>query len=109
MCLHRTPSLDDSRTTGVGLRPLTWVCLPAPASKAEARRRYAYLNAGHVPDAFKLGDPHTLYEFKCYTPFHLNGTIGLGDTPSSTEGHTFAFSNTEVSLRVAVLGRAAHG
>jgi len=40
-----------------------------PESKAEAKRRHAHLNDGHIPDIYRTGPPHILYEWKCYTPF----------------------------------------
>ena len=38
-------------------------------STAEAKRRHAHLNDGHIPDIYRTGPPHILYEWKCYTPF----------------------------------------
>ena len=38
-------------------------------SKTEAKRRHAHLNDGHIPDIYRTGPPHILYEWKCYTPF----------------------------------------
>ena len=40
-----------------------------PCGKAEAGRRHAHLNDGHIPDMYRVGPPHILYEWKCYTPF----------------------------------------
>ena len=45
-----------------------------PASHAEAKQRHAHINNGHIPDMYRLGSPHDVYEFKCYTPFR--GTRG---------------------------------
>ena len=42
---------------------------PSPESKTEAKRRHTHLNDGHIPDIYRTGPPHILYEWKCYTPF----------------------------------------
>ena len=70
-----------------------------PSSKAEASRRHAHLNDGHIPDMYRLGPPHVLYEWKCYTPFRSKGALGngsrrCGGAASTTDGNSFAFGNT---------------
>ena len=45
-----------------------------PASHTEAKQRHAHINNGHIPDMYRLGSLHDVYEFKCYTPFR--GTRG---------------------------------
>ena len=45
-----------------------------PASHAEAKQCHAHINNSHIPDMYRLGSPHDVYEFKCYTPFR--GTRG---------------------------------
>ena len=32
-----------------------------PESKAEAKRRHAHLNDGHIPDIYRTGPPHTSF------------------------------------------------
>ena len=86
----------------------------SPASKAESARRHAWLNDGHIPDIYEIGPPHTIWEFKCYTPFHLTAALGNGSqrhggAASTSDGHSFAFGNTEELLRGQVLGLAARG
>ena len=85
-----------------------------PAGKEEARQRYAHINDGHVPDIVRHSSPPHCYEFKCFTPFVVNGAIGLGSrarggAASTTDGGTFAFGNTEEALRSTVLGLQARG
>ena len=84
------------------------------SSRAEARARQSYLNAGHIPDLYILGPPHTLFEWKSYSPFTLHNALGLGSTrcggaASTSDGHTYAFGNTLEHLRVLVLGTEARG
>mmetsp|Transcript_30806 Transcript_30806/g.98551 ORF Transcript_30806/g.98551 Transcript_30806/m.98551 type:complete len:272 (-) Transcript_30806:171-986(-) len=81
---------------------------------ADAKRRYAHINDGHVPDIIRYGTPPSCMEFKCYTPFHLGGRVGQGTAsgggaPSEVDGHFIAFGNTEEALRDLVLGRPARG
>ena len=85
-----------------------------PGTKAEAARRHAHLNDGHIPDIYRLGPPHVLYEWKCYTPFRPHGALGHGSSrcggaASTTDGHSFAFGNTLEALRALVFGRVARG
>ena len=84
------------------------------ASQAEARRRYAHINSGHVPDIVRHATPPSCFEFKCYSPYLQSGALGLGSTTcggaaSTTDGHFIAFGNTEEALRAVVLGQTAHG
>ena len=87
-----------------------------PASKAEAKRRYAHINDGHVPDIIRFGasGPHTCIEFKCCTP-HLmdpalgNGSRACGGAASQADGGRFAFGNTAEHLTVTTLGTKARG
>jgi hypothetical protein len=81
-----------------------------PESKAEAKRRHAHLNDGHIPDIYRTGPPHILYEWKCYTPFKGKGALGNGSTrgggaASTTDGHSFVFGSTLEYLRGKVLGQ----
>ena len=83
-------------------------------SKEEARRRYAHINDGHVPDIVRHGTPPSCYEYKCYTPFLPDGALGLGSNgcggaASATDGHFIAFGNTEEALRAVVFGQTEHG
>ena len=69
---------------------------------------------GHIPDIYELGPPHSIFEFKCYTPFHTHVALGLGSrrcggAASTSDGHSFAFGNTEELLRSKVLGLVARG
>ena len=73
-----------------------------PGTKAEAKQRHAHLNDGHIPDIYRLGPPHVLYEWKCFTPFRSRGALGRGSercggAASTTDGHSFAFGNTFTS------------
>ena len=83
-------------------------------SKAESKRRHVHLNDGHIPDIYKLGPPHILWEWKCYSAFALRGALGLGShrvggAASTTDGHSFAFGNTLEALRALVFGQEARG
>ena len=85
-----------------------------PSSKEEARRRQAHLNDGHIPDIYRPGPPHVLYEWKCYSPFTLTRSLGhgsprCGGAASTADGHAFAFGNTLESLTAKVLGLKARG
>ena len=85
-----------------------------PGTKAEAKQRHAHLNDGHIPDIYRLGPPHVLYEWKCFTPFRSRGALGRGSercggAASTTDGHSFAFGNTLENLRSIVYGRKAMG
>ena len=81
------------------------------ASKADARRRYAHLNAGHIPDIIQ---GNTLTEIKCLTP-HLvspalgHGSAAKGGAPSTADGHLIAFGNTLESLIKSTLGLKQRG
>ena len=83
-------------------------------SKTEAKRRHAHLNDGHIPDIYRTGPPHILYEWKCYTPFRGKGALGNGSTrrggaASTTDGHSFAFGSTLEYLQAKVLGQKEMG
>jgi hypothetical protein len=87
-----------------------------PAGKEEARRRYAHINDGHVPDLLRNGAPAHLWEYKCCTAFldrrHAkqgNGSRACGGAASQIDGNIFAFGNTEEKLRADVLGVAERG
>ena len=85
-----------------------------PESKTEAKRRHAHLNDGHIPDIYRTGPPHILYEWKCYTPFKGKGALGNGSTrgggaASMTDGYSFAFGSTLEYLRARVLGQKEMG
>ena len=85
-----------------------------PAAKAEAKQRYAWLNNGHIPDLYRVGPPHTLWEIKCWTPYKPGGSLGRGSSrrggaASTTDGHFIAFGNTEELLREITLGVKARG
>ena len=62
------------------------------ASKAATRERHAYLNAGHVPDIYRLGQPHNLWELKCYSPFTTSRALGLGSPNHGGTASTAAAS-----------------
>ena len=85
------------------------------ASKEEAKKRYAHLNADHIPDIIRYGPRIDLYETKCYTPFHEGrGALGhgsalLGGAASTSDGHTFAFGNTMEELCTKTFGHEARG
>jgi len=85
-----------------------------PTSKAEAKQRHAYLNAGHIPDIYRVGRPNVLWEFKCPTPFVVHGALGLGSergggAASTSDGHFIAFGNTLENLVAIVFGLKARG
>jgi hypothetical protein len=85
-----------------------------PSSKEEARRRQAHLNDGHIPDIYRPGPPHVLYEWKCYSPFTVtralgHGSMRCGGAASTADGGTFAFGNTLEALIAKVLGLKARG
>ena len=85
-----------------------------PSSKEEARRRQAHLNDGHIPDIYRPGPPHVLYEWKCYSPFKVtralgHGSLRCGGAPSTADGGAFAFGNTLEALSAKVLGLKARG
>ena len=85
-----------------------------PASIEEAKRRYAHLNEGHVPDAFRVSDPTELWEIKCITPFHTGGTQGNSNEQhlgvvATKDGFFIAFGNTEENQRIIVYGCQARG
>jgi hypothetical protein len=48
------------------------------ASQAEPAQRYKFLNDGHIPDLYRLGPPHTIWELNCLTPFFPSGALGRG-------------------------------
>ena len=84
------------------------------SSKAEMLDRHAYLNTGHIPDIYHLGSPHTIWEYKCVTPYLPTPALGLGSprcggAASTADGHLFAMGNTEESQRRIVLGTKARG
>jgi hypothetical protein len=63
---------------------------------------------------YRLGPPHVLYEWKCYTPFRSKGALGngsrrCGGAASTTDGNSFAFGNTLEWLLAVVLGKKARG
>jgi hypothetical protein len=63
---------------------------------------------------YRVGPPHILYEWKCYTPFKTsgaqgNGSLRHGGAASTTDGHSFAFGNTLEALRALVFGKTAMG
>ena len=63
-----------------------------PASKAEAKQRHAWLNQGHIPDLYRVGPPHTIWEVKCWSPYKPGGSLGRGSSrrggaASTTDGH----------------------
>ena len=104
---HHTPGRQRRRHTR----------LPPPKQKRSKTTHAPHINNGHIPDMYRLGSPHkfNVYKFKCYTPFR--GTRGaLGNSsqrcvgPASTsDGHSFAFGNTEETLRASVYGLTARG
>ena len=56
----------------------------------------------------------SIFEFKCYTTFHVHVALGLGSrrcggAASTSDGNSFAFGNTEELLRSTVLGLVASG
>jgi len=85
-----------------------------PAGALAARRRYAHINAGHVPDIIRHGAYPHCYEWKCYSPYHTTAALGhgsreCGGAASTADGGDFAFGNTEEALIVVVLGVAERG
>ena len=84
------------------------------ASRAEAAQRYKFLNDGHIPDLYRLGPPHTIWELKCLTPFFPSGALGRGSArcggaASTTDGHSYAFGCTLENQISRVLGLKARG
>jgi hypothetical protein len=80
-----------------------------PEGKALALMRTAHLNAGTVPDIFRLGSPPHLFELKAYTFAHKDGLVGLRGAPSTTEGADIAFGNTAEALGRKVIGVRQRG
>jgi hypothetical protein len=85
-----------------------------PAGTADARQRYAHVNAGHVPDFIRFGIHHHCYEYKCYTPFLTSPALGHGSrthggAASTADGGRFALGNTEEALIVVTIGVDARG
>ena len=76
----------------------------SPQGKAEAQRRHAHLNNGHVPDAIRHSFPPFLYEAKSISPFRLSSSPGTQGGVCTCEGHLVAFGNTEEELRAVVFG-----
>ena len=75
----------------------------------EARRRYAHINAGHVPDIIQ---GRSLV--KVWTPFTVTQALGYGSAakggaPSTADGRLFAFGNTLESAIKTVLGLRQQG
>ena len=110
-CVHRALLAG---TSGLGTIKLGDKGDGSEASKAATRERHTYLNDGHIPDLYRLGHPHCLWELKCYSPFASTRALGRGSrlcggAASTSDGHLFAFGNTEESLRAKVLGLAARG
>ena len=66
----------SQRVASVHMRAFRYMYISA--SKAESKRRHAWLNDGHIPDIYRVGPPHTIWEFKCYTPFHITTALGHG-------------------------------
>ena len=84
------------------------------AARAAALKRYAHLNATHVPDIIELGDVVTLSETKCWNSLKPSGALGNGSAanggaPSTNEGHYLAFGCTLEKARWDVHGCAAFG
>ena len=79
-----------------------------PAGRAEAKRRWAWANDGHIPDIVRCSATPYLYEWKCVTPFITTGALGHG-CPSTVDGDRFAFGCTEEALRRKVYGLKAVG
>ena len=101
-------------TSGLGAIKLGDKGDGSEASRREMRERHSYLNAGHIPDLYRLGHPHLLWELKCYSPYITSRALGLGSSrcggaASTSDGHLIAFGNTEEALRATVLGLAARG
>ena len=85
-----------------------------PAARDEAKRRYAHLNAHHIPDIIRYSQPTTLYEIKCFAVHTLqpalgHGSVTGGGAASAADGHFIAFGNTLERARTLVLGTAARG
>ena len=86
----------------------------SPAARDEAKRRYAHLNAHHIPDIIRYSQPTTLYEVKCFAIHTLqpalgNGSVAGGGAASADDGHFIAFGSTLERARTLVLGTAAMG
>lgn len=84
------------------------------ASRAAAIRRYAHLNATHVPDIITLTEPVVLSESKCYNSLKPSGALGHGSNanggaPSTNEGHYLAFGCTSELLHWQVFGCPSRG
>ena len=66
-----------------------------PESKAEAKRRHAHLNDGHIPDIYRTGPPHTsplrvevLHALQGQKGALGNGSTRGGGAASTTDGHS---------------------
>ena len=84
------------------------------AGKARATAEHAHLNAGYIPDMYRVGSPHELWEFKCYSPYKPkpalgNGSARCGGAPSTADGNLFAHGNTLEYLRTKVYGLDVRG
>ena len=55
----------------------------SPASKEDAKRRWKWVNATHIPDIARVSAPPFGYELKAYTPFNQKVALGHG---SNTKG-----------------------
>jgi len=81
----------------------------SPASKEDAKRRWKWVNATHIPDIARVSAPPFGYELKAYTPFNQKVALGHGSNakggaPSTAEGHIYAFGCTEENIRKLVYG-----
>jgi hypothetical protein len=85
-----------------------------PAGREDAKRRWAWANATHIPDIVRTSTPPVCYEVKCGSPFIIGGLKGVNShehcgVPSQVEGHVFAFGCTLEQFTRQVLGLRAVG
>jgi len=85
-----------------------------PEGKKTAMAAHAHINKDYIPDIYRVGSPHEIWEFKCYScykpkPALGNGSARCGGAPSTADGHLFAHGNTLEYLHVRVYGLEARG
>ena len=85
-----------------------------PAGIAEAKQRWAWANAGHIPDIVRCSAIPFLYEIKCFAVFALGGLVGSHNAagsgvPSERDGGRFALGCTEEAARRTVYGQQQRG
>ena len=86
----------------------------SPAGAADAKRRWAWANDGHIPDIVRCSAPPYIWEWKCCSPLITSAALGNGSSkcggaPSTVDGDRFAFGCTEEAMRRKVYGLRQRG